>query len=51
MPILEHGLISLILIVLVSYALLLVLGWEVGFPLWIGIFVGPLALILYFKRR
>jgi hypothetical protein len=51
MPILEDWLISLILIVLVSYAVLLVLGWNVGFPLWIVAFVVPLALILYFKRR
>ncbi len=51
MPILEDCLISLTLIVLGSYALLLVLGWGVGFPLWIAAFVVPLALILYFKRR
>ena len=51
MPIFEDWLISLTLIVLVSYSLLLVLGWSVDFPLWIGTFVVPLALSLYFKRR
>ena len=51
MPILEDCLISLILIVLVLYALFLVLGWDVGFPLWIATFVVPLALIIYFRRR
>jgi hypothetical protein len=51
MPTLEDWLISLILIVLASYALLLVLGWDVGFPLWIAAFVVPLALALYFRRR
>jgi hypothetical protein len=44
MPILENWLIYLIVIVLIVYALLLVLGCGVGFPLWIAIFVVPLAL-------